>query len=100
MDIGSVLGQVPLVLSRNSQIIVGLGTSGDVDMTEAARLFDGLLRPDASLDVVGRSVFRQQVQRDLSKLLAGTTLQEQDFVVGGTDSRSRRSCSAFSAMAT
>lgn len=72
MQVSGVLAQLPFVLARDRQVVVGLGTGSHVDVTETARFFDGLFRPDTGLDVVGDTVFRQQVQRYLGELLAGS----------------------------
>ncbi|MNQ68146.1 hypothetical protein D3C85_826930 [compost metagenome] len=83
MNVGRVFRQLPLVLTGNGEIVVGLGGAGNVDVAVARSFFDGFLRPDTGVDIVGRAVFRQQVQRNLRELLAGATLQEQHFIVRG-----------------
>ena len=82
MQVGRVLAQLPVVLPRNGEVVIRLGAGRDIDGAEATGFFDALLRPDTGVDVVGNAFFRQQVQRNLGELLAGTTLQEQHFVVG------------------
>ncbi len=81
--VGRVFGQRPFVLARNGEVVVGLGGGGNIDVTETRRFFDGFLRPDTGVDIVGGAAFRQQVQGNLSELLAGATLQEQHFIVRG-----------------
>ena len=83
MNVGRIFRQVPFVLTRHSEIVVRLGGRGDVDVAVARSFFDSLLRPDTGIDIVGGAAFRQQVQRNLSKLLARATLQKQHFIVRG-----------------
>ncbi|MNH08461.1 hypothetical protein D3C79_678750 [compost metagenome] len=83
MHVGGTRGQVPLILARDGQVVVGFGTGSNVDVAVATGFFDGFLRPDTGFDIVGRAVFRQQVQRDFSELLTRTTLQEEHLVIGG-----------------
>jgi len=81
MQVGRLLRQLPLVLPRDGEIVVALGAGGHIDVTETLSFLDGLLRPDAGVDIVGHTVFRQKVQRNLGELLAGAALQEQHLVV-------------------
>ena len=81
MNVSSVCRQLPFVLTGDGKVIVGLGTAGHVDVAKARCFIDCLARPDTGIDVVGTAAFWHQVQRDLGKLLAGATLQEQHLVV-------------------
>lgn len=83
VHIGRVLGQRPLVLTRNGEVVVLLGAGRDIHGAIATSLLDGLLRPDTGIDIVGDAIFGQQVQRNLGELLAGAALQEQHLVVRG-----------------
>jgi len=75
VQVRRVLAQLPVVLPRNGEVIERFGAGRHVDVTETTRLFDRLARPDARIDVVGNAIFRQQVQRNLGKLLAGAPLR-------------------------
>src|SRR5690606_25270230 len=83
MQVGSVLAQLPVVLPGDGEEVQRLAAGRHVDVAKATRFLDGLLRPDAGLNVVGHAVFRQQVQRNLGELLAGPALHEQHLVVLG-----------------
>ena len=83
MHIGRVLIQIPFVLTRDREVVIRLGRGSHIDRTKTRRFFNGLLGPDARVDVIGLAIFRQQVQRDLSKLLTCAALQKQNLVVRG-----------------
>jgi hypothetical protein len=50
-------------------------------LAEALGFLDGLLRPRAGVDVVGRPVLRQEGHRDHEELARRPALQEEDLVV-------------------
>jgi len=76
MQVCRISAEFPLVLAGDREIVVWLGTRGYVDVAITLGFFDALARPNAGIDVIGDTVFWQQIQRNLSKLLAGATLQE------------------------
>ena len=72
---GRLLGRVAEVLA--------LGARRDIDLAEAVRLLDRLLRPLARIDIVGRLLPAEEVHRHHAELQRRTALQEEHLVVLG-----------------
>ena len=83
MNVGGLRVELPRRLLGREAEVLALGARRDVDLAEAVRFLDRLLRPLARIDIVGRVPSAEEIHRHHAELQRRPALEEEHLVVSG-----------------